>query len=113
MKPSFLCSECGRSFMTKRSLENHTLLHGEPTIQCPDCPAKFHQQLTFDIHYQWHKNLTFKCNECEYTCTKLRTLRAHISELFSFHFSIDNYNYKILNVIDFSFNFRLYTCKKA
>lgn len=77
---SFLCTECGKCFTSKRSLEHHTLLHGEPTIHCPSCPAKFHRQEMFKIHFQWHQNLVFKCKKCSYTSSIKATLAHHISE---------------------------------
>lgn len=76
----FLCAECAKSFTSKRSLEHHLLLHGEPTIHCPSCPAKFYRQKLFELHFQWHQNLTFNCNECNYTCSIKSTLHNHISE---------------------------------
>lgn len=49
---SFVCSKCGKKYLSKTSLSLHTRLEcgKEPQFQCPHCRRRFHQGGSLNRH---------------------------------------------------------------
>ncbi|XP_055985122.1 zinc finger protein 445 [Sorex fumeus] len=52
---AFLCQQCGKTFIRKKSLINHQKTHtGEKSYQCGECPKEFTHRSAFVFHKKQH-----------------------------------------------------------
>ncbi|XP_029953293.1 zinc finger protein 665-like isoform X2 [Salarias fasciatus] len=63
----FPCEHCGKGFFGKDALVRHTLIHtGERPYKCDDCDKCFRSAAELKIHRRYHTGeRPFKCNVCE------------------------------------------------
>uniref|UniRef100_A0A8C7ZAV8 C2H2-type domain-containing protein n=1 Tax=Oryzias sinensis TaxID=183150 RepID=A0A8C7ZAV8_9TELE len=63
----FPCEFCGKGFFGKDALVRHTLIHtGERPFKCDDCDKSFRSAAELKIHRRYHTGeRPFKCNICE------------------------------------------------
>ena len=72
------CDQCGRTCVSKTSLERHKKLHGESgePLVCPKCGKWFSHESLLKVHIEDH-TLELKCNVCQRTFFGHRALKAH------------------------------------
>ena len=72
------CSQCGKKFINKFALKNHTNKHLGITFSCEQCNFKTNNKSNLNCHIKFHheEREWFLCNLCEYKGTK-RGLRVH------------------------------------
>ncbi|XP_054610128.1 zinc finger protein 135-like [Dunckerocampus dactyliophorus] len=63
----FPCEHCGKGFFGKDALVRHTLIHtGERPFKCDDCDKSFRSAAELKIHRRYHTGeRPFKCGICE------------------------------------------------
>ncbi|XP_073444563.1 uncharacterized protein [Dendrobates tinctorius] len=66
MKRQFFCSECGKCFVKKSSLDEHWKIHtGLRPFSCSECGKCFVKKSSLDEHWKIHTGLRpFSCSEC-------------------------------------------------
>ena len=81
----FLCSDCGKSFYWKKSLEKHVeIVHlGVKSFVCPVCQKSFGHKQTLDRHVKCiHETLKeFSCSICEKNFATKSSLDNHVKVL--------------------------------
>ncbi|XP_077996610.1 uncharacterized protein LOC144449933 [Glandiceps talaboti] len=79
-KKSFLCIECGKKFMHKRSLVFHMRMHNEKKIyQCKICGAKTLWRSSFRRHLKLHTGEElFSCQYCGKNFQTKTILECHL-----------------------------------
>ncbi|XP_013176188.1 PREDICTED: zinc finger protein 664-like [Papilio xuthus] len=64
-KREHICEKCGKGFLRKRDLAEHTSIHDERIHQCKVCQMKFKTLRILKQHESIHSaEKPFKCNEC-------------------------------------------------
>lgn len=92
----FLCSQCGRGFVTSSGLNSHIKIshsNARP-FACEKCPSKFKMKVDLTKHIdRIHTNKKYECNTCGRFMGSSYSLKMHISKsktilLFSDHIMI-------------------------
>ncbi|XP_043931828.1 oocyte zinc finger protein XlCOF6-like [Protopterus annectens] len=75
----FQCKDCGKSFLYKKSIYYHHLLHtGQKTFHCPDCDKSFIKHSSLVKHQETHKKPSLHtCSNCGKCFLKLSSLLSH------------------------------------
>ncbi|XP_060618867.2 zinc finger protein with KRAB and SCAN domains 7-like [Anolis sagrei] len=78
-RPSFKCSDCGKSFTEKRQLTCHQATHrGEKPFPCLECGKSFTQEMHLTLHQRTHSvEKPFKCLECGKSFSRKTILTLH------------------------------------
>ncbi|XP_034016146.1 zinc finger protein 418-like isoform X4 [Thalassophryne amazonica] len=75
---SFLCSDCGSSFHSVRSLNRHKVAHRRGRCSCLVCGKSFIYPGSLTQHMLCHTNLkSFSCGKCDQRFTSLQLLKHH------------------------------------
>ncbi|XP_053567488.1 gastrula zinc finger protein XlCGF26.1-like isoform X2 [Bombina bombina] len=74
-----LCSECGKCFTVKSSLNRHQKIHTrEKAFLCSDCEKCFTKKSSLIMHQKIHtREKAFLCSDCEKCFTKKSSLIMH------------------------------------
>lgn len=77
----FLCNQCKRYFMSKKSLAIHIrTYHGRERFECDKCNRKFALKSRYDKHLEYHKETNsdrFICQICNIVYHSRKSLRTH------------------------------------
>lgn len=79
-RPHFSCNECGTSWRSKASLEQHTLQHTcQPSFGCTKCDHRAKTALLLSKHMQSHcVNRPFRCSQCDEKFETAFGLNTHV-----------------------------------
>uniref|UniRef100_A0A8D8SHB0 Zinc finger protein 865 n=1 Tax=Cacopsylla melanoneura TaxID=428564 RepID=A0A8D8SHB0_9HEMI len=88
---SYQCSECGKHFTRKFSLNAHLSVHfGMSNYKCPLCDKYFIQMCHLKDHIRAHGGLTpFGCSYCEKRFTRQSDLKRHLQQHMGVKYSCD------------------------
>lgn len=87
-KTIWLCSDCGKTFLTKGELEVHSNIHTENKYECCICEKTFKFKSNLYSHRQAHFGAKqFLCMKCGLSFSKSSNLQAHLLR----HDSIKNF----------------------
>ncbi|XP_017464493.1 PREDICTED: zinc finger protein interacting with ribonucleoprotein K-like [Rhagoletis zephyria] len=80
---SYLCSECGLSLNTRRTLQMHMIVHSDAKrYKCDFCPTAFKRAKALKNHLILHTGMRpYKCNFCEKTFSNGSNCRSHKKNL--------------------------------
>ena len=76
------CTQCGKTYITKRGLESHdSVIHlGNKNYPC-SCGKLFGRMSTLKVHEMTHTGkLPFKCNQCNSGYKEKRNLMQHMAK---------------------------------
>ncbi|MGH0180611.1 UNVERIFIED_CONTAM: hypothetical protein FKN15_014163 [Acipenser sinensis] len=76
----YLCTECGKSFIKKCSLQSHQLIHtGEKPFHCTDCGKRFRGSKDLKLHQRIHTGeKPYQCPQCGKSFSWRGNLRIHL-----------------------------------
>ncbi|XP_044739687.1 zinc finger protein OZF-like [Chrysoperla carnea] len=76
---SYLCSHCGKAYVTKIGLREHTRSHtGEKPFKCTVCSKTFSRCSTLNIHQMIHTgDKPYKCDICNQSFRQIAHLKGH------------------------------------
>ncbi|XP_062260735.1 zinc finger protein 2-like [Platichthys flesus] len=77
---SFSCSECGKRFNSKGSLNRHMRIHkGDKLFSCSECGKRFNHKCSLDKHMMSHTGeKQFSCSECGKRFINRGNLNSHM-----------------------------------
>ncbi|XP_076226933.1 uncharacterized protein LOC116432788 isoform X1 [Nomia melanderi] len=75
----YLCSVCGKEFISHRSLQLHTTTHtGERRVQCKVCSKYFSTKMSLRVHELIHKGIRpYVCDICGKNFTQRSSMMIH------------------------------------
>ena len=78
----FKCQDCGKGFLSERTLKTHTNMHlGVYPYRCQYCSKGFPNQDNLKGHLASHTNVKeFKCDQCGQEFTYRTSLNQHIAK---------------------------------
>lgn len=80
-KRNFLCSQCGATFIHKKSFDLHLLVHADTRpYACEICKKKFRSKSKLVIHLRVHTGERIKCDFCEKTFRQRFGMTLHIKK---------------------------------
>ncbi|CAC5418421.1 KRAB [Mytilus coruscus] len=77
----FLCSLCGKGYITTKEYEKHMMVHAERPYQCEMCRRRFDTEEKLKIHFEGqHANRprNFQCGNCHKLFLTMQHLKEHI-----------------------------------
>ncbi|XP_055382311.1 zinc finger imprinted 3-like [Condylostylus longicornis] len=75
----FVCEVCGKGTTSKRSLEDHKLVHTEATHKCELCSQLFKNIKRLKVHMKTHENFNVPCLICNLRLKNNQSLKEHMS----------------------------------
>eukprot|EP00914_Ancora_sagittata_P018278 GHVO01036131.1.p1 GENE.GHVO01036131.1~~GHVO01036131.1.p1 ORF type:complete len:219 (-),score=13.99 GHVO01036131.1:215-871(-) len=77
---SFICQECGASFLRASHFNYHMKKHqGPPTVPCQHCNMRFYRKSDLKRHLIKHtQERPFPCPQCDKKFTRVQYLRDHL-----------------------------------
>lgn len=78
--PQFQCEVCGKMFVDKAYLRNHTVSHNtEKQYSCEVCGKAFHRQPSLKRHQQIHRqDRQYSCTLCDYQTNRKHMMYKHV-----------------------------------
>ncbi|XP_043942359.1 zinc finger protein 436-like [Protopterus annectens] len=78
-KKPYKCTECNKSFICARRLQNHQAFHmGNKPYKCAQCSKSFTYPSHLRMHLVCHTGIKpFKCDQCDKSFTQKRSLVHH------------------------------------
>lgn len=80
------CKDCGKVFLSRKHLKNHSVIHAKdrPLLPCPyeKCPRVYTTQSNLTVHVRiYHLDEKFECDICKVKIGTKAKLRFHIEKL--------------------------------
>ena len=94
----FRCSRCGKEFVKREGLKQHTQLHtGYFQYFCDKCKKGYNVYTAYKVHMDKHQGIKYQCEYCPKTFTSLQRR--------DYHTSVHTGNYRLsCNICNKGFN---------
>ena len=78
-KKNYICSTCGKQFLTVKKLKKHEKIHLKPDVICDQCGVQKRDEFRMKQHKQQeHEEGKGKCERCGLDCGTRAALRGHL-----------------------------------
>ena len=78
-KKNYICSTCGKQFLTVKTLKKHEKVHLKPDVICDQCGVQKRDEFRMKQHKQQeHEEGKGRCERCGVDCGTRAALRGHL-----------------------------------